>query len=354
MTTLERTVQIAGAGPAGLAAAITLARAGRHVVVHELHPQVGYRFGADLQGLENWTSEQDALETLCDLGLTTSFAYLPCSRGIGFDAWGERYDLIGNKPIFYLLERGPGAQSLDSALLRQALSLGVEVRFNSRLDKATGPTIFATGPKATVGISVGYHFETDRDDGFWSIYDDDIAPKGYAYLLILNGRGTIKSCMYTGFKQERLYVQRTVEAFQRLAGLEMQNPRPHGGVGNFRIPERAVNGGHSVAGEQAGFQDFLWGFGIRLALTSGVLAARSLLNDRDYDELWRRELGPQLWNSQVNRAIYASLGNRGYRWLLRRISARRWDARRLLGGIYRPWAAKRLLLPWARARQRRQ
>lgn len=54
-------VQIAGAGPAGLAAAITLARAGGREVAHEAHPIVGYRFQRDLQGLENRTSEEDVL-----------------------------------------------------------------------------------------------------------------------------------------------------------------------------------------------------------------------------------------------------------------------------------------------------
>jgi len=345
-------VQIAGAGPAGLAAAITLARAGRHVIVHEAHPQVGYRFGSDLQGLENWSTDQDSLEWLKCLGLTTDFAAVPCMRGIGFDAWGEQYDIVGKNPIFYLLERGPGPKTLDTALLVQARALGVEVRFNSRLNQVEGSAILATGPRTADAIAVGYHFESDLEDGFWIIYDDDIALKGYAYLLVMNGRGTVKSCMFTGFKREQQYVQRTVEAFQRLVGLQMKNPQPHGGVGNLRIPERAITGGHPVVGEQAGFQDFLWGFGMRFAMLSGVLAARSLLEGVDYDTLWRRELGPQLWNGQVNRAIFTVLGNRGYRWVLRRSQTNRWDAQNILRVLYRPFPIKRLLLPWARRQQR--
>jgi len=343
-------IQIGGAGPAGLAAAITLARAGRRVLVHETQSEVGYRFDGDFQGLENWSAQQDVLDQLRALGITTEFAMLPCSRGYAFDAWGERYELAGSKTLFYLVERGPGAGTLDTALLEQARGLGVEVRFNSRLDHLEGPGILAVGPKAADAIAVGYHFETAMRDGFWVIYDDELAPQGYAYLLVMNGRGTVKSCMFSGFKQEQMYVERTVAAFQRLVGLEMVNPRPHGGAGNFRIPARAVTGEHPVAGEEAGFQDFLWGFGMRYAIVSGVLAARSLLEGKDYDLLWRRELEPQMWNSMVNRVIFGLLGNRGYRWVLRRNQTQHWDAHRALHAIYQPWPIKRLLLPWARRR----
>ncbi len=32
----------------------------------------------------------------------------------------------------------------------------------------------------------------------------------------MNGKGTVKSCMFSGFKQEKLYVQRAVKAFEQL------------------------------------------------------------------------------------------------------------------------------------------
>ncbi|MGV8893191.1 MAG: DUF3141 domain-containing protein [Burkholderiaceae bacterium] len=67
-------IQIGGAGPAGLAAAITLAKAGRSVLVPEMHSEAGHRFGGDFQGLENWTTLQDALDNLQEIGITTDFA----------------------------------------------------------------------------------------------------------------------------------------------------------------------------------------------------------------------------------------------------------------------------------------
>lgn len=343
-------IQIGGAGPAGLAAAITLAKAGRRVHVHELQHEVGHRFGGDFQGLENWSGPHDVLDWLQELGITREFKALPFSRGHVFDAWGERYEIGGSRSLFYMVERGPGPNSLDTALLKQALSLGVEVRFGSRLDRVEGPGVLAVGPKAPDAIAVGYHFETSLSDGFWAILDDQLAPQGYAYLLVMGGRGTVKSCMFAGFKQEHEYVRRTVAAFERLTGLNMVNAVAHGGVGNIRIPTRARSGVHPITGEEAGFQDFLFGFGMRYAILSGVLAARSLLEESDYETSWRRELEPPMSSSMVNRALFSLLGNRGYRWILRRSRTRRWDAYRFLHGVYEPRAIKRLLLPWARSR----
>ncbi len=346
----DEPVQIGGAGPAGLAAAITLAKAGRRVLVHELRGGVGHRFKRDLQGLENWSTEQDVLGLLQELGIANDFTALPMRRGHLFDAWDKRYEIASTKTLFYLVERGPGPGTLDNAMLKQALALGVQVRFNSKLDRLDGPGILAAGPKAPDAIAVGYHFETSLEDGFWAILDDELAPKGYAYLLVMAGRGTVKTCMFAGFKQERLYVRRTVAAFERLTGMDMVNPVPHGGVGNFHIPTRAVVGGHPIVGEQAGFQDFLWGFGMRYAIVSGVLAARSLLEGKDYDTLWRRELEAQMRNSLINRALFSMLGNRGYRWILQRNQWSRRGARDVLARLYRPRPIKRLLLPWARTR----
>jgi flavin-dependent dehydrogenase len=339
-------VEIAGAGPAGLSAAITLARAGKAVIVHEAHHQVGFRFRRDLQGLENWTTAQDALDHLHELGLTTKFRSIPCDHGTAFDAWDQPYRICSDTPFFYMVERGPGPDTLDTALLNQARELGVEVRFNSRVMEMRGAAIFATGPKEADALAVGYHFDTTLPDGFWLICDDALAPQGYAYLLVMAGRGTVKSCMFTGFKHQSIYVQRTVAAFERLTGLEMINPKLHGGVGSFTIPFSAYYDHHCIAGEQAGFQDTLWGFGMRMAITSGVLAARSLLESNDYDTSWQQSLGATLKSSQVNRAVYGRLGNYGYRWLLRHLDDRS-DVHMLLRRQYGPSRVKRLLSPLA-------
>jgi len=352
MRTAIGPMEIVGAGPAGLAAAITLARAGHRVVVHEAHREVGYRFQRDLQGLENWSCDDDVLDEFRSFGIEPTFDTRPCRQGTAYDAWHNAYRIDSKRPLFYMVERGPGPESLDSALLVQAQALGVDVRFGSRRERIDGSGVLAIGPRAADAIAVGYHFDTSMPDGFWTLCDDRVAPKGYAYALVMGGRGTVKSCMFTGFKQERVYVERTVEVFKQLIGLQMRNPRPHGGVGNFRLPRRVISGTHPVAGEQTGLQDTLWGFGMRLAVRSGVLAAQSLLESTDYETAWSRAFMAPMRAAIVNRACYNLLGNPGYRWLLKRQSRK--DARQFLQRLYVPRLFHRALYPWARLRVQSQ
>ncbi|MEE9251548.1 MAG: hypothetical protein V3U93_10590, partial [Alphaproteobacteria bacterium] len=200
-------------------------------------------------------------------------------------------------------------------------------------------------------IAVGYVFETSMSDGNWICFDDSLAPNGYSYLLVHEGRGTLASCMFRGFKRQVEYVERTVAMFRDRVGLEMRKPRPFGGFANFRLPRTGMQGGHLVIGEQAGFQDALAGFGLRYAFRSGILAARSLVEGVDYTRLWHKELLPQLRASVSNRLLFNTVGDRGWRWMLdHRLSGG--DTRFQLRRLYQPSVLTRLLFPLARWRYR--
>lgn len=343
-------VTVVGAGPAGLACAIALARAGRPVVMREWHGDVGARFHGDFQGLENWSDEQDVLEELAAAGIEATFEHHPVSQGTVYDSRGNRYQVRSRQPLFYLVRRGAEEGCLDRGLLRQAVAAGVDVRFKERAGVAEGITVLAIGPRVADAIAVGYVFQTAMPDGSWLILDNRVAPLGYAYLLIHGGRGTVATCLFTGFKHQAQYLARTVAAFRERVGLDMRDPRPFGGFANFRLPRTAVQGGHPVIGEQAGFQDALAGFGMRYALRSGLLAARSILDGADYTSLWHRELRPLLRAGTVNRFLFNLVGEPGWRAAARRL--RQGDARSALRRFYRPSALSRLLFPVARLRYR--
>lgn len=343
-------IEIVGAGPSGLACAIVLARAGRSVVVREWHETVGARFHSDFQGLENWSDQRDVLGELRAAGIEAHFLAHPVYEGTAFDAWGESYPMKGEYPLYYLVHRGSQDGSLDRGLLEQALELGVEVRFDDRVREPAEHAVLAIGPRTADAIAAGHVFDTDRPDGNWVAFNNALAPLGYAYLLIHDGRGTLASCMFTGFKRQAEYVERTVAFFSEKVGLRMRNAHPFGGFANFRLPRTAVQGGHPVIGEQAGFQDALAGFGMRYALRSGILAARSLIEGKDYTRAWRTELLPLLRTGTANRFIFNSLGERGWRWALRGLS--RSDTAAKLFQLYRPSLLTRLVFPIASWRYR--
>ena len=339
-------ITIVGAGPAGLACAIVLAQAGRDVTVREWHADVGHRFHEDFQGLENWSRAGDALDELRSAGIATDFEHHAFDSGTVFDPAGRRYPVRGVRPLFYLVRRGRTDGTLDRALLDQARAAGVEVRFGDRVRNFDTAGVLATGPRQAGVIAVGYVFDTDMADGAYLALGNRLAPGGYAYLLIQGGRGTMASCIFTGFRDQARHLAATGEFFARHVGLQMHNPRPFGGFGNIRLPTSAVQGGHPVIGEHAGFQDALAGFGMRYAIRSGVLAAQSIVEGRDYADLWQRELGPWLKAGIVNRFVLNLTGEAGMKLAVKRLTRR--DAGRVLERAYRLSLPKRLLLPAAR------
>lgn len=341
---------IVGAGPAGLACGIVLARGGAGVVVREWKDRVGHRFHDDFQGLENWTRETDVLAELAEAGIAADFEHHGFDRGTVFDPTGRQHAVHGARPLFYLVRRGPAAGTLDSALLEQARAVGVEVRFGNRVRDFDGTGVLAAGPREAGVIAAGHVFETDKADGAWLALGHAVAPGGYAYLLVKNGRGTVASCMFTRFRNQAKHVAAAEEFFRTHAGLEMRNPRAFGGYGNMRLPRTAMQGGHPVIGEHAGFQDALAGFGMRYAIRSGVLAAQSLLSGGNYTALWQSELGAGLKAGIVNRWIFNAAGEKGMRFAIGKLAKR--DAGILLHRTYDLTPPKRLALPVALRRYR--
>jgi flavin-dependent dehydrogenase len=129
----------------------------------------------------------------------------------------------------------------------------------------------------------------------------------------------------------------------------MKNSRRFGGYGNLFAPVSARKGRLLYAGEAAGFQDALFGFGMRYALLSGHFAALALLegSPEEYDSLWRKRLGNLMKLAIVNRAIYEHLGDSGYARLVGSIG-RAYDARDWMKKYYGHGRLKRLLYPLVR------
>ncbi|MCL4427386.1 MAG: NAD(P)/FAD-dependent oxidoreductase [Deltaproteobacteria bacterium] len=343
---LENNINIAGAGPAGLTAAIVLAKHGYKPKVYEMSPDVGHRMNGDFQGLENWSGDKDIIVLLKELGIDVNFLCVPYYEGNIYAPKIAPLKIKSERPIFYLVKRGAIKDSLDNGLKEQAVHLGVEIVFNRRIESGEGKTIIAGGPKRADFIAEGITFDTANENLASVLFNDEIAPKGYAYLIINNGFGTMATVIYENFKNTKKYFKNLIDFFKNEKNIDIKNEKKIGGFGNFFIRDSNTVDKKIYVGESAGFQDYLWGFGLRYAIVSGYLAAMSIITDSDYDFLWKKEVKPMLETSLVNRYLIEKFGDFGYRYIAKKFAEG--NPCNFLKRNYNKSFLKNLLLPIAK------
>lgn len=331
----QRLVEITGAGPAGLSAALAARTSGADVIVYEARADAGARFHGDFQGLENWTSDTDVINELSTAGIRVDFSHTPVNEVVWFDPLGIERTVRSASPIFYLVRRGRDPGTLDQSLKAQAIEAGITIKFNERRRHLPEQGVVAEGPHRADVIAAGYVFDTDMVNGCYVAISERLAPGGYSYLLVDKGRGTVAACLFKRFHDERQYLDATVTFFTRNAGLRWQTARRFGGTGNFHRVERATVGNRLYAGEAAGFQDALFGFGLRYAMFSGHFAGTADGSALAYERAWRSRLSDLNAASLLNRWLYDRLGDRGRQFVFRRALARQ-DPRHFLNRLYTP------------------
>jgi flavin-dependent dehydrogenase len=343
----HRPIRIAGAGPSGLAAAIVLARAGRGVEVHEAKADVGTRFIGDLQIIES-ASEREPVPSFLDrIGVERNFYFRAADWATFYDARRIARVIRSGEPYGWFIRRGPEDGTLDRGLLQQARAAGANVIFNSRLSVDEADVV-ATGPASPDGLAREMTWRTGEPERIDVFFNHKLSPGGYFYLFILDGIATFGCAIVADFKRIDEYFAHSMEAAQQLHPFQVPAETRTGySYMNFHLKQRATNGQARYVGEAAGFQDYLFGLGIRYALTSGYLAARSILEERDFDELWQSELGAKQETSLVNRFLYETGGNFGLSIFVRQ-AGRAKDFRRYLGAWHRRRWWKSMLAPMVR------
>ncbi len=339
-------VRILGAGPSGLAAAITLAHAGQAVDVFERRSDCGMRFGGDLQGLENWSGDTSPVDEFRSYGIDIDFHCAPFTSGVQTN--GRRADRMHfPTPAFFVVKRGRATDALDQSLKRQALAAGVQIHF-TQTRTAADVDIDASGPagRAAFAVDTGIVFETDAPDQAVALLNDRAGLKGYSYLLVTQGYGCCCAMSFDAFPTVQAQSMEARRLLIEEAGINVWNPRRVGGLGHYALRSAWTDGRTRRVGEAAGLQDFLWGFGIRMAVRSGVLAARSLLEGTEYATVAERTFAPSRRAGEVNRLLWEVGGVADYALVMAALRLR--GPYPLLRWLHRDTLFQRALHPLAR------
>lgn len=207
--------------------------------------------------------------------------------------------------------------SLDQGLKIQALKNGVNIHFKKKLPEnqvdivATGPIITGKIP----AIGKGIIFKTKMKDISVALFNDKAAFKTYSYLSIIDGDGCICTIQVEDMNDVDLCFKETKRIFSEIVELDIQKPKCFGGIAYISNKNIFKKNKSLFVGEAAGLQDFLWGFGMRYAITSGFLAAKSIIDGKDYEKIAERYFRPKLKAGIVNRFLlekFAGKNNYSY------------------------------------------
>ena len=290
-------VQIAGAGPSGLVAAIILARAGREVLVLEKERTVGGDPETHPR-VDMTPFDFEALRRLTGIDFSPAVKPLRAARGY---VWGKPYTL--DPAPLSILERGLRPTSVDRYLFGLAQAAGVQFEFSrffqSAEDFARLPagSIIATGPHLegfqALGVphQITYSYaglaKTDPDLNTVACYFSDFT-RDYAYAAAINGVAFTLLFSRQPLREEHRAAY--AEELLRTEGIEISKwrnrigPLPTASLFNPRLWHR----GWILVGTLGGVMDPFLLFGMHGAILSGWISAMAILDPPAAEQAFAR------------------------------------------------------------------
>jgi len=333
-------VKIMGAGLSGLAAATILARAGVEVHVHDVREDSGKRFDGDFQALENWSMDADFFDQLREWGFDPDeFKYTEFNEVDLIHPDDEISKTFSPKVAYRIVERGTSEHTIDQGFKRMAIAAGAKLHYKSRV-KEEDCQIIACGPKGTSAVAYGEIFKTKHPNHIAFQLNDKLAPGAYSYLIIIDGVGLICTCLWRKQKGTNRFLNETIAWYQEhYPDLDMEPIKRVGGKGDFTINKRYFQDDRYYVGESGGLQDFMWGFGMRMAVWSGYLAAQDILGKCNYEKEVRKQLMPYVRTSVANRFLMNRVGDKTFKFMCKswmKDQHKRQDGLVWIGKLFRP------------------
>ena len=336
-----------GAGLSGLAAATTLAKAGLEVHVHDIREDSGKRFDGDFQALENWSMDADFFDQLRSWGYDPSEFRATEFSEVDLIHPDDEISKTHTPGIAYrIVERGTSDHTIDQGFKRMAIAAGANLHYKSRV-KEEDCQIIACGPKGTSAVAYGEIFNTKHPNHIAFQMNDKLAPGSYSYLIIIDGVGLICTCLWRKQKGSDRFLNETIAWYQdKYPEIDMEPIKRVGGKGDFTINKNYFQDGRYYVGESGGLQDFMWGFGMRMAVWSGHLAAEDILGNCNYEKEVRKQLMPYVRTSVANRFLMNRVGDRTFKFMCKswmRNQAKKGDGLVWIGNLFRPKWYKTML-----------
>ena len=310
-------IKIAGGGVAGLSAAISLKKFGFNPIIFEKNHVVGGNRHGDYEGLENWIFSSSMKTFFNQVGFDfnkiTSF---PISKFTVHSNFFSPLDISSKKPFFYMVKRGSNDQDFDSQLFEQCKDLDVQFELGTKAPNDC--SIIATGTKKAAAYIHGINFKSNLSNQVHLLLGNQFAPKGYAYLIILNGQGTLASA----FKKQKGKNQNILEnclTYFKSADINIHGGNQFGSYGSFSLPFQNFRLPFSI-GESGGYQDYLFGFGMRMSMISGLSAALSLAGKESAALELIKDINKKRRLSFVNRLLYERLNDRQIALLAKKLA----------------------------------
>ena len=301
-----KSIQIAGGGIAGLTAAIQLKRSKFHPVVFEKESRIGDKRHGDYEGLENWifTNKMSSFFSQAGFDFNQVSSY-PISKFMIHTNSFLPFTIKQNRPFFYMVRRGSSSKDLDTQLFKQCEAVGVQFELGVKAPEDCH--ILATGTRKAAAYIHGINFITDREDQVHLLLGHEFAPKGYAYLIILNGQGTLATAYKKQRGKELNLLNNCLDYFQSY-GIVISNGSHFASRGSFSLPFGSLVLPYEI-GEAGGYQDYLFGFGIRMSMMSGRAAALSIIGRKKEAKALINDLNQKMRLSFVNRILYERLND---------------------------------------------
>ena len=331
-------VNIAGGGIAGLSSAHLLKRNGYYPIVYEKESNIGKSRHGDYEGIENWIFSTEINSFFEQLGFNFSKIHsFPISKFYVHTKSNKPLSIRQTQPFFHMIKRGYKKTDLDFQLYNQCKSSGVEFRFGQKAPNDCN--IIATGTSKAAAYIKGINFETDLKDQIHLLLGNKFAPKGYAYLIILDGNATLATAFKKTKTKQKDIINKCKDYFGSI-GLSIPQGNTFASRGSFSLPFGPNQEPYKV-GEAGGYQDYLFGFGIRMSMVSGMGAALYILGRKKEAKNVFRILNHKRRLSFINRFLYEKLNDDQMYGIINKLSKSN-NPISILSGIYE-WNTKNIL-----------